>query len=204
MRRTIDLVGRRFGIWTVESRAPSHRTSWICRCDCGTCAVVRDDSLKRGGSISCGCLTRTIPPDGKRRHRKTGSKEHFVWLSMIRRCTNPRQRSYERYGGRGIRVCDRWRRSFEAFLSDMGHCPPGLTLERMDNEKGYQPDNCRWATWIDQANNTRASRIIEFGGRRQTVTQWAREIGIKPRTLHRRITRGMSIERALTPGDFRL
>lgn len=144
-----------------------------------------------------------MPPSGKKRHGKYGSPEHRAWSSMIRRCTNPTQRAYKNYGGRGIVVCERWLKSFECFLEDMGRLPPDHTLDRIDNDGNYEPGNCRWATKTTQANNTRRNHFIEHAGRRQTIAEWAMEIGVKHATLKRRIYKGLSLDRALLPGDLR-
>lgn len=117
---------------------------------------------------------------------------------MIRRCADPRVACYPRYGGRGITVCKRWFRSFEAFQADMGLRPVGGSLERIDNSRGYEADNCRWATRIEQQNNRRDNRRITFAGETRTLTEWGRVLGIPPHTLQTRLSRGWTVERAFS------
>lgn len=116
---------------------------------------------------------------------------------MIERCTNPNDQQYERYGGRGIKVCERWRK-FENFLADMGEPPPGLQIDRIDNEGDYCSSNCRWATRVQQARNKRNNRVIEYRGRAQPLAAWAEETGLNANTIRHRLNLGWSVERALT------
>lgn len=126
--------------------------------------------------------------------------EYTSWGAMRHRCTNPKNPRYAYYGARGIGVCARWD-DFGAFVGDMGRRPPGATLDRIDPNRGYEPGNCRWATAREQANNRRNNRMIEYGGRRQSLTQWAREIGISYGTLRKRVVDlKWSLDRALTNG----
>ena len=117
---------------------------------------------------------------------------------MIARCCNRNARNYHLYGGRGVTVCERWRENFANFLRDMGERPKGCTLDRIDNSRGYEPSNCRWATYEEQANNTRSNRVLVFNGKTQTMTQWEREIGFPKRLIHDRLKRGWTVERALS------
>lgn len=119
------------------------------------------------------------------------------WVNMLTRCRNPKATQYAGYGGRGIRVCERWL-VYENFLADMGEQPTGHTIERIDNEGHYEPGNCRWATREEQANNRRSSRVLEHGGRRETIARWARLSGIDARTIFQRLRRGWPVHRALT------
>lgn len=202
-----DLAGLRFGIITALERVPSEpgaKTYWECRCDCGVIFRTRMDVLTRGVAKSCGCSHRRMPPNGKKNHGGYRTAENWVWHSMIRRCTNPNQKNWVRYGGRGIKVCDRWLNSFEDFLVDMGRMPsPDHTIEREDNDKDYTPENCIWATWDAQNNNKRNSHFIEHQGRRQTIAQWARELGIKARTINRRASRSIPVDQILSTQDLR-
>lgn len=127
-----------------------------------------------------------------------GTRVYSIWSGMITRCTNPAAINYANYGGRGITVCERWK-SFENFFADMGEPATGTTLDRKDNERGYEPGNCRWATRAEQANNTRINHHITAFGETLTVSQWAERIGVKYQTLYARITRrGWSPEKSLT------
>jgi hypothetical protein len=121
-----------------------------------------------------------------------------VWYQMIARCHNPRGFAYEKYGAKGTTVCDRWRTDFHTFVADIGPRPPGTTLDRRDNSKGYEPGNCRWATNAEQASNRTNNRLFTFEGRTQTASQWAREKNLNLRTLYGRLRIGWTIERALT------
>lgn len=129
---------------------------------------------------------------------KAGTKEYYAWRNMRRRCRDPKDPAWHNYGGRGIAVCERWENSYDAFIEDMGKCPDGMTLDRIDSNIGYSPENCRWADWETQANNKRCNVWIEHGGKRMTMAQWARALGLGLDTLHRRISvYGMSLDRAL-------
>lgn len=198
MSRLIDLTGMRFGKLTVIDRSTerSHpRTPiWMCQCDCGNRTFVRGANLRSGNTESCGCLRadRTV------KHGQSKSREYNIWLAMIQRCVNPNNPSYHHYGGRGITVCESWRK-FENFWSDMcdGY-EPHLTIERINNDAEYSPENCRWATREEQAENKRTSKLYEFAGQMMSIKQWAIRLGISRKTLSERIRRGWGMERALT------
>ena len=127
----------------------------------------------------------------------SGTREYFAWRCMRHRCTNPKNAAWHNYGGRGITVCDRWSDDYDAFFSDMGPCPAGMTLDRIDPDKGYSPENCRWADWTTQGNNKRTNVKIAYLGEVKTIAQWAKHFGLKTDTLFKRLQR-MSPEMALT------
>lgn len=195
-----DLTGQRFGRLLVtglsESRREIGRVFWSCRCDCGQTRELTTSALRQGGHQSCGCLRRDSP----RTHGKSGTKEYRAWPAIRRRCGNPRDAAYQLYGGRGITVCERWQESFEAFLDDMGPAPsPKHSIDRIDNDGPYSPENCRWATQTEQMRNIRSNRLIAYDGRTQPLTAWAEECGVSAPTLWARIvTYGWTPERALT------
>jgi hypothetical protein len=158
MPRRIDIASQRFGRLTVIefSKVNSwHEAIWLCRCDCGNETLVAGSSLRTGNTQSCGCLRRL---GSRRTHGRTGTSEYRTWRVMRERCSNPNNKDYKDYGGRGIKVCARWDK-FENFYADMGPRPKGLTLGRIDNEDDYYPENCKWETWIEQARNRRPRRF---------------------------------------------
>lgn len=127
-----------------------------------------------------------------------------VYDGMRQRCLNPKGRSYARYGGRGISICERWQKSFELFVADMGPRPDGHTLDRIDNDGPYSPENCRWASWRVQGRNRRSNRIIEFRGEKLLLSEWAEKIGITKDAMHMRLANGWPLEHALTRPSCRV
>lgn len=143
--------------------------------------------------------SRKFIPGSSKKHGMIKTHEYQSWGSMVTRCTNPKCRYWSHYGGRGIKICDRWLSSFLDFLEDMGKCPEGHSLDRINNDGNYEPSNCRWATRAQQSRNTRQNVMLTFNGKTQCLTDWAEEIGMPFKCLHRRISRlGWSVERALT------
>lgn len=194
------IVGQRFGKWEVIEASEKKTSPVLCVCDCGTKRKVRPCNLTRGLSSSCGCarkeanIERAHVVDGV---RVTRTRLYRVWGTMISRCHNPNTEQYAGYGGRGIQVCDRWRKSFLAFLEDMGNPPPGHTIDRINSQGNYEPDNCRWATPKEQARNTRRNRVGVVDGQRMCVAEAEEKYGVKYRTILGRICRGMSMEQAV-------
>lgn len=169
----VDLVGQRFHALLVVSksaRTDGRNVYWNCYCDCGGIREATSGALKCGHTSHCGCLSSIVRAAVATTHGHADSPLYCVWQAMLNRCRNPKQKSYPRYGGRGIKVCERWLK-FENFLSDMGPRPEGLTLERNDNEGNYEPGNCRWATMLEQRHNRRE---IKPEARREIAIRAAR------------------------------
>lgn len=178
--------GEQYGRWRiVRERSGSYVRA---QCHCGVIKDIQVANLKSGRSRSCGCLRAEQLRARRLQHGATNTREYRAWCKMKERCANPNTAGYHLWGGRGIAVCGRWVSSFQAFLSDMGPCPPGNSLDRIDNERGYEPDNCRWASHRQQCNNQRRNVTITHVGRTQTIAEWARELDISYATLHRRIS----------------
>lgn len=202
----LDLTGQRFGRLTVTRRHP-HNTAadkarWVCLCDCGQETVSVAGNLRSGHKLSCGCAHREHLESGaaSKTHGLSRTPEHNRWKAMIKRCYNPNDSSYARYGGRGVTVCDTWRNHFEAFLADMGTIPsPRHSIERRDNSEGYSPENCYWATPLQQARNTSRNRLLTFQGETKPLSEWCDRLGLKYQVVFSRIhSYGWTVEDALT------
>lgn len=200
--RRKDLVGSVYGRLTVVGPGPYvvGTAWWMCRCTCGTELAVRANSLNRGQK-SCGCAQREALGAAHRSHGMFGSKVYRVWQSAVQRCHNPRSQAFKNYGARGIKVCERWH-TFESFLADMGEPAPGLTLERKNNDGGYEPGNCRWATQREQARNRRSNVLYESEDGLMCIRDLSESSGVPYNTLRARLLRGVPISRALNPSKL--
>lgn len=199
-------VGERYGRLSVVAALGSNakgRREWRCKCDCGNDYVATSGMLlnSRSAMKSCGCYKRErIAAIGRSHatHGMEGTPEYKAWTGLRKRCADPKNPSYPHYGGRGISVCERWQK-FENFFSDMGYRPsPKHSIDRKDVNGNYEPGNCRWATAEEQAKNRTDNLVIEYEGRRQTLCEWAAEVGIGRATIGWRLKNGWSVERALT------
>jgi ribosomal protein S27E len=202
MKEKNDLTGKVFGRWTVIKldRKEKRSSFWEVKCECGTIKVVYRGSLTTGRSKSCGCLCAERISLAKTTHGHTAngktSLTYRTWVGMWSRCTNKNEDSYPHYGGRGILIDPQWEK-FENFLSDMGVKPVGMSIERIDNDKNYCKENCRWATDIEQANNKRNSRILTHNNASMSLCSWARKVKISPKTIQDRLHSGWEVSRAL-------
>lgn len=191
-RPGIDLTGKRFGRYVVtrEAQGTGRNRKWECTCDCGTSKNVFQNALVGGRVVSCGCFNK----EQKTVHGLEQHPLYATWRNMINRCTNEKDARWHQYGGRGIKVCDRWLESPANFIEDMGERPEGKSLDRRENDGDYSPDNCRWATGEEQHMNR--SVTIKVGN--SCLTHAAKEKGMKLSTVYHRIYRGgWSVEEAL-------
>jgi hypothetical protein len=176
-----DLAGQVFGEWTVISRVfegsnKRGRTKFLCRCSCGVERVVMAQNLKNGSSTNCRHKPKNI-----KTHRKCGTKEYYIWCAIKNRCLDPGMPAFKHYGGRGIKICDRWKNSFENFLADMGPKPEGQTIDRINVNGDYEPSNCRWVVWSVQAFNKRNS---ENAGVYKNRNRYVARIKFKRKQIH--------------------
>lgn len=197
MRRILDLTGRKFGLLTVlkvdPKVYPSGDAKWECICECGVITNVYGYNLKNGNTKSCGCLTTKT-------HGMVDTPEYKIWGGIKQRCYNPKDRQYHLYGGRGIVMSEEWKNSFEIFYRDMGPRPtPQHSVEREKNDEGYNKENCRWATKVEQANNTRSNVFYTYNGVARTIAGWCRELGLDQGLVYNRVYGlGWSFEKAIT------
>lgn len=208
-KNRLNLAGSIFGKLTVIDEGPRNENirQWNCVCECGNTKLIRQDSLRSGRTISCGCFHSQVVSTTFSTHRRTKTVEYRIWQSMKGRCGNPKNVGYALYGGRGIKVCDRWLNDFPTFLSDMGPRPsPKYSLDRIDNSKGYEPSNCRWATIEIQGNNKRNNHYLTHNGETLTIAEWSRRTGIPDKVLRQRAKRsvdptGNDIMRPYSPSN---
>lgn len=197
----IDIQGKKFNRLFVVSLVKKENTKisyWECLCDCGKSIIVQSCHIRGGHTKSCGCLQKETVSEINKSHGISDSEIYSVWQNMKNRCNNENYHRFDRYGGRGIKVCKRWEESFLEFHTDMGERPEGFTIERMDNDGDYEPGNCKWADNKEQCRNRSSNRIITFNGKTMCVADWAEEKRMNLSTIHSRIRMGWSIERTLT------
>lgn len=203
MRVTYDLTDQVFGRLTVIQLGPKGfggvtQRRWECRCECGTTTYVGTTHLRTGHTKSCGCYLREDAKQRLTKHGMSGTKTYRTWQNMLDRCQNPENKDYARYGGRGITVDPRWE-SFEAFFADVGEAPPKMTLERRDNDAGYNRTNCVWVSQTKQSRNRNVTVRVEYNGVTKSLSEWAEETGIPRAMLYSRIvTLGWTPEQAFT------
>lgn len=195
-----NLSGKKFGRLLLLH--PTKQTKqghwiWLCQCDCGNQKEITGSNIVYGRTTSCGCVQRERASTANKEHGLTGTTECRIWQAIKNRTSNRNGQDFDDYGGRGITVCERWSNSFQAFLDDMGERPDGMSLDRINNDLGYFKENCRWATKIEQMNNTRGNHRETFNGETRTIAEWSRATGIKQSKISRRLRRGWTIQRTL-------
>lgn len=198
----IDLTGQTFGRLTVvklSSRKSGKMLMWDCVCECGGNKTVIAPSLKRGNTLSCGCIKKEVLTIRNTKHGFSNTRIYEIWQGMIKRCTNPNSAAYKYYGGRGIKVCDGWLNFIDFYNDTIQGYSDILSLDRYPDTNGnYEPNNFRWATEEQQANNKTDNHLVTYNGKTQTIAQWAKEMEVDYRFLQNRIAKGWEIEKALT------
>lgn len=207
--RTLDLRDKRFGrllcLSQVILEGKERQSAWLCRCDCGVEKVVPAKNLLGGDCRSCGCFHRDSAAERSSRLKKThgmsGTVEFTILSSIKQRCCNPKDAAYKNYGGRGITVCDRWldkKKGLLNFVEDMGKRPSPLhSIDRINNDGPYSPENCRWATRQQQARNRKSSRFLTCNGVTKLMCEWVDETGLSHALIRHRLRNGWTVEEAL-------
>ena len=197
-----DITNQKFGRLTAIRYLG--KSKWECKCDCGNIVDIFGEHLRRGHTKSCGCLLKEIASnktiERNTTHNKSKTRLYRIYSNMKSRCYNKQHSAYQNYGGRGINICDEWLNSFVVFYDwamDNGY-QDDLSIDRIDNNKGYSPDNCHWATSKQQCNNTRSNVYFTYNGKKHTLAEWCSILGLKYFTVYRRIKYyNWSIEKAL-------
>lgn len=204
-----DRIGRLTISKEVEPRVSAsgkRRRAFLCVCECGNQVTVLRTNLVKGNTNSCGCYQRDAAREAATIHGECVTKRsraYAAWANMIARCTNKSRQGWSDYGGRGIKVCDQWRH-FENFFADMGRPPDGTSIDRIDNDRDYEPSNCRWSTIVEQQRNKRTNVFIEYEGQTKTIAEWAEVLGVNYHTLRARIVRQkLPLDVAMTNSDLR-
>lgn len=196
MPAKIEMTGKRFGKLTVleEFGRSGSQVTWRCICDCGNEHVAKGRDLRCGDVKSCGCLKPTYG------EKVTGTRLHRIWKAMKYRCSNKNGQDWYLYGEKGITVCDEWSKNYLAFKkwAESNGYQEDLTIDRINSNKGYCPENCRWATPLVQANNTSRNHVVDWNGESKTIAEWSRVVCIDEKVLWQRFRSGWSAERALT------
>lgn len=191
----INMIGNKFGRLTVieeTNKRKDRRIVYKCICDCGNITYVTGKNLRNGNTKSCGCLSVDKFKQRSIKHGKTNTKLFRVWCDMRRRCYNPNRSDYPRYGGRGIAVCSEWKDDFQAFYdwSMANGYAEGLEIDRENNNRNYEPSNCRWITHSENCNNRSTNVLLTYNGKTQNMTQWAKELNISYATIKHRHAKG--------------
>lgn len=196
MPKKLNLLNKRFGKLVVleecNKRDNFGNKVYKCLCDCGNITYVRGNSLRTGNNRSCGCLRGS-------NHGKTHTRLYYVWCSIKQRCYNPNNNRYDDWGGRGVTMCEEWRKDFQAFYNwaiNNGY-DDNLTIDRIDNNKNYEPDNCRWVDRKTQNRNKRNNRNITIDNETHCLKEWCEILNLKYNTISMRLRRGWDVKRAL-------
>lgn len=195
-----DLTNQKFGKLTpISYYRKRHRVYWCCMCDCGNKIDVRSDGLTTGQTKSCGCLQKEIVGRINKTHGKSNTRLYDSWVDLKQRCHNKHNKRYKHYGGRGIKVCDEWRNDFIAFYdwSINNGYQDDLTIDRIDVNGNYEPNNCRWVTRKQQMRNTTRNRYITINSETHCLSEWCEILGLNDRTVRSRLHSGWTIEKAL-------
>ncbi|MEI6296219.1 MAG: hypothetical protein WCO84_01055 [bacterium] len=194
----IDLTGKKFERLTVIRRVENknNKIMWLCNCVCGKTKIINSHDLRSEHTRSCGCIHSESIRMLKTTHGLTNTRLNSIWCSMLTRCSNINSKSYDNYGGRGITICNEWKTDFLVFYNWAmeNNYSQDLTLDRIDNNGNYEPENCRWATTEQQMNNTRHNVFLELDGKKMTVAQWSKYLGINVYTLWSRIKSGWNVQ----------
>lgn len=201
MPRPKDLTGQKFGkLVAIERYVKQGQSWWICKCDCGNIKNARASSLVYGAVKSCGCYQRECTSEANRKHGESGTRLYKIWKHMKGRCLCKNDKDYSLYGGRGISICENWEKSYENFRSwaiQSGYSEK-LTLDRVDVDGDYSPENCRWATVKEQANNKRTNIYVTLGNETHTLSEWGEINGISYATIDKRRRYGWINEAAVS------
>lgn len=202
----IDITNKRFGrlVAIKPCEKTKHGWKWLCKCDCGNSSIVLKHLLTSGHTTSCGCYHKERTRQAHYKNGESHTRLYKVWLGMKGRCENPKDKSYIDYGNRGISVCEEWQ-DYMVFKSwayangyDENAKPGDCTIDRIDNNGNYEPDNCKFSNVKEQANNRRSSRMITFRGETLSIAGWAEKTGLRHGLILNRINNGWSVEKALT------
>lgn len=199
----LELAGQRFGrLVVVELHGVRNGCAiWRCKCDCGKETLTKGSLLRNGKTKSCGCLREEVRRTSTRKHGLSNYRPYYVWKDIKRRCYDETATGYKNYGGRGISMCDEWKDNVMAFC-DWAHTSGyqrGMSIDRIDNDGNYEPANCVWKTMKEQGNNKRTNHIVEIGGIKRTLSEWADFAGIAYGTVYARVEKGYSGEEIIKP-----
>lgn len=202
-----DLTNKKFGKLSVikfNNVNKSRHSVWLCKCDCGNVLLVEGPRLTSGNTKSCGCIKKEQNKTRAIKHGYYNTRLYKIWFDMKRRCYNKNRKAYKYYGEKGIKVCDEWLNDFFSFYNwaiKNGYSD-NLTIERIDYNKNYCPENCKWITQAEQTQNTTHNHLITFNNKTMSITQWSKEIGVACKTIRSRLKKGWKIENVLSPKKY--